>query len=244
MVNEEKTLENFGYKFIDLKSQSSKKIYVNCDYCGGERIITCQYLTESTKLINKYSCKKCKPLKTKEVNLLRYGKTCNLHTIEGKAKVKNTIKQKYGSDSIFQSQFFKDKSKETCKIKYDVENAFQNKEIQKKQQKTCLERYGVDNVSKNDDIKEKIIKARIASGNIKVIDGKMGAEWAKELDLAYSSFMERVHEWGFELAIKKDKNISILEQKLKEYFDYSFIKYELHKKIDDKICDFFYQILI
>jgi hypothetical protein len=77
MVNEEKTLADFGYVFFKLKSQSRKKIYVNCDYCGNEKIITRQFLTESTKTVNKYACKKYSPIKLKEVNLIKYGVTCN-----------------------------------------------------------------------------------------------------------------------------------------------------------------------
>ena len=80
----------------------------------------------------------------------------------------NTCKEKYGSYTLFKTDYFKEKSKETCLKKYGVEHNLQIKEIhdkgvkhaqdddiKEKRLNTIKEKYGVDNVSKSEIIKRK-----------------------------------------------------------------------------------------
>lgn len=65
---------------------------------------------------------------------------------ETQLKVKETIKERYGVENIFNLPIIK----EHCKI------ASQSKETKEKRNKTILSKYGTDNVWKNENIKNKI----------------------------------------------------------------------------------------
>ena len=92
-------------------------------------------------------------------------------------KSKQTIKDKYGVENVFQLSEIKDKIKDTCLSKYGVENPSQNPIIQEKMENTfllhygtkryllsekgkenykttCIERFGVSNPSQNDNVKD------------------------------------------------------------------------------------------
>ena len=59
----------------DLPKASGIKVDFTCDYCG--KTITqpyCVYYQEMHGIIPKNSCLNCKPLKTRESNLIKYGK--------------------------------------------------------------------------------------------------------------------------------------------------------------------------
>lgn len=57
MINEEKTLENFGYNTESLAPTSFKKVIWNCDGCGVEKVYTFNYVNNKKK--NKNLCAKC-----------------------------------------------------------------------------------------------------------------------------------------------------------------------------------------
>lgn len=80
MIDEEKTLELFGYISKELKPQSNRKVWRVCDGCKVERSI------EYRKYVN--LCFKCSD-KTKGRNHYMYGK---YHTEETKKKMSNSSK--------------------------------------------------------------------------------------------------------------------------------------------------------
>jgi hypothetical protein len=105
----------------DLSAGSKQKIKVRCSHCQEvKEVIYYDYNKITNHQKTPYFCKKCKGIKTKQ-----------------------TIKEKYGVDNVFQLEEVKEKSKITNLEKYGTEYALQNKEIQKKQQATNLEKYGV-----------------------------------------------------------------------------------------------------
>lgn len=80
----------------------------------------------------------------------RYGST-SYHNIE---KYKETMLNKYGSESNFSVDFIRDKIKQTWINNYGVYNPSKSELIKNKKRKTCLERYGVDSYFKTPEFKK------------------------------------------------------------------------------------------
>ena len=129
-----------------LKSQSKKEIDVQCDICGKDKIIDyCTYRKITNEFKDKYYCKKCKWIKTKETNLKRYG-----------------------SENVFQNEQIKNKIKETNIEKYGVEYPIKNEERKQKRKDAEVEKYGFDHQSKNLEIKEKLDPWELATEDEKL----------------------------------------------------------------------------
>ena len=181
--------QNFGYtgnlgdiitvNVEHLPKGSHIVLRVLCDYCK-EEIIYMEYreYLKSIKNIPKNACKKCKGLKIKESNLLKYNvenisqltevkekkmKSCNEHygvdyplqSKEVLEKLRSTCVEKYGYPCSFQNKEVQETHKKTMIEKYGVPYTFLVEEIQDKKNKTILERYNVENVSQNELVKEK-----------------------------------------------------------------------------------------
>lgn len=73
------------------------------------------------------------PQKRKDTCLEKYGTENVSQNQEIKNKIHNSVKNKYGTDYIFQSELVKENIKKTNQRKYGVDNPSQNKEIHKKQ---------------------------------------------------------------------------------------------------------------
>ena len=87
--------------------------------------------------------------KQKETVRERYGTDNVFQAKEIKEKSKSTIQSKYGVDNISQSQENKDKIKQISNDKYGVDHFFQAEEVKQKSKETIIERHGVDNISQS-----------------------------------------------------------------------------------------------
>lgn len=125
-----------------------------CEFCGNEKTGHHRY---------KKTCgsKECVVGLRKKTNLERFGHVSNLHSEEGKIKIQESLKNRYGEHitNVSQIQEVKDKKKETCLLNNGVEWPMQSESIRGKSKETCLEKYGVDNVSKNKEVIDKIQKS-------------------------------------------------------------------------------------
>lgn len=148
MYLEEETKKKFGHSIESLTVKSNKGILVRCDYCQVIFETTPKRRLIGHSVIKTDCCGKCKYVKMKDMNQL-----------------------KYGVDNVFQLESVKEKMKETCLEKYGVEFSCQIDEIKEKREaaltekrpeinekrnKTCLEKYGSENVASNELIKKKV----------------------------------------------------------------------------------------
>lgn len=86
---------------VDMPKGSHFKIVAKCDYCNNEREISYRDYNKNISINNKYSCSiKCGNLKSKETNLNKYGVESVTQTDSFKEKSKKTIMRKYGVDHI------------------------------------------------------------------------------------------------------------------------------------------------
>lgn len=153
MYLDQETKEKFGHSLDTLSEKSSKEILLECDYCKCVFQTTPKRRLLAHSVVKTDSCNKCKYIKMKEMNRI-----------------------KYGVDNVFQLESVKEKSRETCLEKYGVEHtcrtpevinkrekAQQDKaeEIREKFKKTCIEKYGVDNPSKVREVREKAEKTTL-----------------------------------------------------------------------------------
>lgn len=82
-------------KVEDVPKTSIKTyIEIKCDYCGDFHFITIANYYRGHKEINKDACKKCQPLKTKEINLLKY----NTNSLKEIGKVKGFVLGRHKND--------------------------------------------------------------------------------------------------------------------------------------------------
>jgi very-short-patch-repair endonuclease len=103
-------------------------------------------------------CNKKMKFKNISVGYSKYCNKCSKSTDEFKKKIKNTVKNKYGVDNVFQLEEVKNKIKQTNKKNLGVENPSQNKIIIRKVKNTCLNKYGVDSYSKTKEYKQRVEK--------------------------------------------------------------------------------------
>ncbi|MFW5848118.1 MAG: DUF7487 domain-containing protein, partial [bacterium] len=73
-------------------------------------------------------------------------------------KVRNTVKEKYNVDNVFQLESVKNKTKKTMLKKYGVEYPNQSEEIKNKIVNTLIEKYNIDNVFQLESVKNKTKK--------------------------------------------------------------------------------------
>jgi len=152
-----------------LKSQSKKEIDVQCDICGKDKIIDyCTYRKITNEFKDKYYCKKCKWIKTKETNLKRYGSENVFQNEKIKNKIKETNIEKYGVEYPIQNEEIKQKRKETELERYGFVHHLKNKDILNKQKNTNLSRYGNECSLLNDEVKLKTIKTNIERYNVDI----------------------------------------------------------------------------
>ena len=86
-----------------------------CDYCGDILIMEYRSFLKRSKIINKTCCKKCSPIKQKEINLLLYGVENVFELNSIKEKIKQTCLEKYGVERMFSLKLGKN-SKDDMKI--------------------------------------------------------------------------------------------------------------------------------
>lgn len=97
----------------------------------------------------KTDCEKLEIRKKREAtNLERGDHISNLHSVEGKKKVRETFILNYGYDNPNKNSSIKEKISKANKAK--------SKQALEVRKKTCLEKYGVDNVMRTQSTKDKI----------------------------------------------------------------------------------------
>ena len=148
--------DEFYVNVEDLSLCSTIDIEIECDYC--HKVFSVNYVdylkNKERTPINKDCCKECRPIKTKETMMLRYGKhTAQLSEV--REKYTNTCIDKYGVSNATKTKEVQNKMKNTMVEKYGVEHIFQSDEFIKKYNQTIFNKYGVTNISQLDSVKEK-----------------------------------------------------------------------------------------
>jgi len=127
-------------------------------------------------------------------------------------KVKNTVKEKYGVDNVFQTKKVKKKSKKTMMYRYGVEFNSQSKEIKEQKIKTAINKYGVKHHMKLQNFKDKLKNIMI---------DKYGVENAMLLSENIKKSSKRMCEYNSNPhkshTLKKYKNTKLNYQSLYEY---------------------------
>lgn len=101
-------------KVKDLQAKSNVKVLVKCDYCGDEFLRPHEKITRSRNVIEKDACIKCKKIKVKETNLMKYGVTTVLKLESIKKQIKKT---RYGDENYQRKPHKKKKYKPKPKTK-------------------------------------------------------------------------------------------------------------------------------
>ncbi len=143
-----KVKDKLNISISDLQKKSHIKVKVICDNCGKEKDIS--YYTYK----DPYYCNSCSFIRGKITKKEKYGDENYVNVkqmidtkkiIYGNSnnteKIKNTIKQKYGVNNIFELDNVKEKIKKTKKEKYGNEN-YNNRD---KMKRTKKDRYGDEN---------------------------------------------------------------------------------------------------
>ena len=130
----------------DIKAGSAKGIKKICEYCGKE------FYTNHNRRRYCYddhyaTCEVC----GKQFKILHMDSIPSTCSEECKhAKIKNTCKDRYGVDYVFQSEEFKQNAIKTNLSKYGVDNVSKSDEIKKKIQNTFQEKYGCHPMQRED----------------------------------------------------------------------------------------------
>lgn len=254
MLQNQETLEKFGYNTVDLANGSRKKVIIQCDYCESYYETTMKIYNVGRKKFPKDACKKCRFKKREEVSLERDGVKNSSQRKEVKQKIKDSKKyvdeqaalakrrstclEKYGSANIAQSDYCKEKYKETCLEKYGVENVSSVDEFKEKRKKTNKERYGHEYYLGSQDRVEKSIKTKIENGQIQLHEGLNKKEWSQKLGLSHSHFSELVNKYGWDYAVSHEKQRTGIEQLIFDYLTELGIQFEYNKKLDRFYPDF------
>ena len=134
------TVVNDEIKYLinveDLSFSSHSIIFVKCDECGNEKdVVYRNYYKITNGLKDKYYCDKCKHIKTKITNNMKYGVPTSFLREDTKLKITKTLNDRYG-----------------------VSHALQSKDIKDKMKIKLVDKYNTDNVSKIQNVKDKKVK--------------------------------------------------------------------------------------
>jgi len=141
----------------DLNVGTHRKVRVKCDVCNNEKQIMFQKYIKNINNGGYYACSsKCAQSKVKNTSKNKFGSEYYMQTKEYKDSIKKTNLNRYGVEHHLQSKKIKEKIKNTNIKKYGVENVFSSKEIKEKIKNTNIEKYGVENPSYSNVIKNKI----------------------------------------------------------------------------------------
>lgn len=173
--------------------------------------------------------------------LISYMRELGLDTNRHKEEKRlTTIKNKYGKHFL-QTEMGQNILKKRLKDKYGSENPYDNKEYKQnwlnKTTNTCLDKYGTKCILQEGSRQEEFAIKRANTIKQKN-NGILITDVSKKLDIACSTLYERIRKWGFNLAIIKDKNKSVLEVLVANWLDSINIEYKEQVKIDNYIADF------
>lgn len=185
MYLEKETREKFGHSLDTLSAKSGKEILLECDYCKCVFQTTPKRRLLAHSVIKTDSCNKCKYIKMKEMNKIKYG-VDNVFQLESvKEKSRQTLLDKYGVESTCHLESniaarkktweerggeIRDKFKKTCLDKYGVENPSMLRKVREKAENTTLERFGKRHYLTTDKCREQY-KEKIGSDNIFKTEG-------------------------------------------------------------------------
>lgn len=235
MLLNQKTVEKFNYSIDSLTVNSHKKIIVECDYCKNEYECVYKNRTTGYKKLPKDACIKCKFKKREEVSLVRDGVKNSAQRKDVRAKISEA------SSDRLKSEEHKNLIKSRMIEKYGVDNYWKSPENRDKNKKALIEKYGVDNIMKLQDISEEAFKkayqTRLNNGSIKTYNGKTVKEIIAEKGCSKSGFNLLVRQIGIENALKKEKNITSIEQIVIDILDKNNISYKMFERIHGRISD-------
>lgn len=233
MLDNEKTLEIFGYSIDSVSDGSNKSIYLVCDYCNKSYASTKKKRKKSNQFCSKDACNDCRYKKREDVSLARDG-------VKNSAQ-REDVRKKISESAWIVSGEFKKKRKDVMLKKYGVENPMHCEELKNKLKNSIKEKYGVENIMQIEEVakeaSKKSINTRVVKGLIKQIDGKTLPEHAKALGFSRSHFGKLVKQYGFDEASRHEKYVSSLKKVLLNWLDSKNISYETQFRIGGKFAD-------
>ena len=194
-------------KSTELPYTSPIKIHVVCEYCGEIFISTPRLVYEMKKAYtSKCACKKCQGAKLKDTIKSKYGVNSLMDVPEFVEKQKATNLEKYGVTNPFDSKEIQNKIKHTIKEKYGVEWAGQIETNNEKIRQLSLKKYGTTHPTKSKQVQEK---------KIKTVQERYGVDHVSQLEevkkKASKSMMERY-------GVEHYSQLPEMRQKLSESF--------------------------
>ena len=143
--------DEFEVDVNHLTSGSNTLVTVQCDYC--KKIYTVQwdsYLRLKKKLITLDCCNdpSCIVQKVQDTIRKKYGVDSVRELDFVNEKIKNTNLKRYGCENPFSNEEVKEKIRQYNLDNYGVEYSAQRPEVVVKRKQTCLEKYGVENYGK------------------------------------------------------------------------------------------------
>lgn len=236
MIDNDKTVEMFGYMAEALTMGSNKKIILSCDYCGAQIINTPKVRAKSNKFCDKDACVTCKFKKRADVSLSRDGVSNSSQRQEVRNKISDTSKDR------LQSEEYKREIKQTMMDKYGAASPMHVPALVKKQKSTLMSKYGVDNPTKNKQIAmlvgKKARQTKIDRGLIRVIDGLTLPELARKQGFSRSHFGKIVRKHGIEYALQVTHGETSLEKCFSSWFEELGICFNRQFRVDRKVADF------
>jgi very-short-patch-repair endonuclease/DNA-binding CsgD family transcriptional regulator len=154
-----------------------------------------------------------------------------------------TMIEKYGVKHYLQCAAGQNSYKQSIKNKYGVECVYDDPilkaRILEKSKKTSLTRYGKEWVVCDTKYDEQRRKTRIKNGNEVEYNGLNARQLADNLDINLSSFHERVRKVGLELAINTEKHHTCLESIMMKWLDEIGVEYKTQFCVNNRIADFY-----
>ena len=140
-------LNNIGYELMDYKN--CHEVSFKCSK-GHIRTMSLADLNRGRR------CLECKPERTINTNLERFGVKNPFQSQEIKDKIKQTNLDKYGKTHHMKVPEIQQKTQNTMQEKYGIKFAFHSQECFDKIRQTCLERYGKKFPLQSDFIQAKV----------------------------------------------------------------------------------------
>lgn len=206
--------DEFEVDVKDLPLQSHGEVIVVCDYCGKEFPYKYQNYTNrcSPNLLD--ACTDCKHLKCRDSVRQKYGVDCVFELDKVKEKSKNTCLQKYGVEHYSQTQEYRDSNVKEKILKGMVKN--NNIPISSQEIKVCemlKSLYGNDNCFPSYVLKNVVMDCMVIIKNIKVDIEYDGWYWHKNRQKEDRRRDEFIKSQGYKiLRIKAKREIPSYEQ--------------------------------
>ena len=192
---------------------------------------------DATKGYRDFCCVKCarNNVRTKErlknTLLERYGTETTFDNVEIREKAKNTFIKKYGVDNPLKITTVREKMKETNLERYGVEYTFQSEEVKDKIKQTNLDRYGVEYSFQANEVKEKIKETLLEH---------YGVEYPGQSEEIKEKIKQtNLERYGVENAIQSNEvREKIKETNLEKYgVECSFQSEEVKEKIKQTVLE-------